>query len=64
MENDGNIGTHNPSKEQVCTHTNKDKHHVPGQKINIWEREKIKVFDVIDQVIRRKWTLAGHISKI
>jgi hypothetical protein len=54
MENYGNIGTQHPSKEPVCTHTNKDKHHVPGQKINIWEREKVKVFDVIEQVRRRK----------
>ena len=64
MENDGNIGTHHPSKEQVCTCTNKDKHHIPGQKINIWEREKIKVFDVIEQVPRQKRTLARHISEI
>ena len=64
MENYGNTGTHHPSKEQVCTRTNKDKHHIRGQKINFWEREKIKVFDVIEQVPRRKWTLAGLISEI
>ena len=48
----------------VGTCTNKYKHHITGQKINIWEIEKIKVFDVIEQVRRGKWTLAGLVSEI
>ena len=31
---------------------------------NIWVREKTKVTDVIEQVRRRKWTWAGHSSRI
>ena len=31
---------------------------------NIWVREKTKVTDVIEQVRRRKWTLAGLVSRI
>ena len=34
------------------------------RKTNIWVREKTKVTDVIEQVRRRKWTRAGHISRI
>ena len=34
------------------------------RKTNIWVREKTKVTDVIEHVIRRKWTWAGHISRI
>ncbi|KAK2175674.1 hypothetical protein NP493_715g01010 [Ridgeia piscesae] len=33
-------------------------------KSNIWVREKTKVTDVIEQVRRRKWTWAGHVSRI
>ncbi|MEG7521924.1 MAG: hypothetical protein M3H12_02325, partial [Chromatiales bacterium] len=32
-------------------------------KTNIWVRERSKVIDVMEQVGRRKWTWAGHISK-
>ncbi|KAK2190367.1 hypothetical protein NP493_82g00031 [Ridgeia piscesae] len=34
------------------------------RKTNIWVREKTKVTDVIEQVRRRKWTWAGHVSRI
>ena len=34
------------------------------RKTNIWISEKTKVTDVIEQVRRRKWTWAGHVSKI
>ena len=34
------------------------------RKTNIWVREKTKVTDVIEQVRRRKWTRAGHVSRI
>ena len=33
------------------------------RKANIWVREKRKVTDVIEQVRRRKWTWAGHVSR-
>ena len=35
-----------------------------ARKTNIWVREKINVTDVIEQVRRRKWTWAGHVSRI
>ena len=62
----GNMGTHHPSKQQASSRTNtygKEyvKHHIPGQ--NIWVREKTKITDVIEQVKRRKWTWAGHVSR-
>ena len=65
----GNMGTHHPSKEQASSRTNKDgmeyvKHHLPGQKTNIWVRKKTKVTHVIEQVRRRNWTWAGHVSRI
>ena len=34
------------------------------RKTNIGVREKAKVTDVIEQVRRRKWTWAGHVSRI
>ena len=34
------------------------------RKTNIWVREKTKVTDVIEQVRRRKWTWARHVSRI
>ena len=34
------------------------------RKTNIWVREKTKVTDVIEQVRRRKWTCAVHVSRI
>ncbi|KAK2160936.1 hypothetical protein NP493_1618g00017 [Ridgeia piscesae] len=34
------------------------------RKTNIWVREKTKVTDVIGKVSRRKWTWAGHVSRI
>ena len=34
------------------------------RKTNIWVREKTKVTDVIEQVRSRKWTWAGHVSRI
>ena len=34
------------------------------RKTNILVREKTKVTDVIEQVRRRKWTWAGHVSRI
>ena len=33
-------------------------------KTYIWVRENTKVTDVIEQVRRRKWTWAGHVSRI
>ena len=65
----GNMGTHHPSKEQTSSRKNKDgKEYVNityrGRKTNIWVREKTKVTDVIEQVRRRKWTWAGHVSRI
>ena len=64
----GNMGTHHPSKEQASSRTNKDgkeyvKHHIQGQN-KIWVREKTKVTDVIEKARRRKWTWAGHVSRI
>ena len=35
-----------------------------NRKKTIWVREKTKVTHVIEQVRRRKWTWAGHISRI
>ena len=44
------MGPRHPSKEQASSRTNKDvKHHIPGQKNNIWVREKK---DGIEQVRR------------
>ena len=65
----GNMGTHQSCKEQARSRTNKDgkeyvKHHIAGQKNKVWVREKTKVTDVIEQVRRRKWTWAGHVSRI
>ena len=65
----GYMGTHHPCKEQASSRTNKDgkayyinvKHHIQGQKTNIWIREKTKVTDAIEQIRRRKWAWAGHI---
>ena len=34
------------------------------RKTNMWVREKTKVTDVIEQVRRRKWTWARHVSRI
>ena len=34
------------------------------RKTNIWVREKTKVTDVIEQVRRRKWIWARHVSRI
>ena len=34
------------------------------RKTNIWVIEKTKVTDVIEQVRRRKWTWAEHVSRI
>ena len=34
------------------------------RKTNIWAREKTKVKDVIEEVRRRMWTRAGHVSRI
>ena len=34
------------------------------RKTNIWIRVKTKVTDVIEQVRRRKWTWAGHVSRV
>ena len=31
---------------------------------NTWVREKTQVTNVIEQVRRRKWTWAGHVSRI
>ena len=65
----GNMGTHHPRKEQTNRCKNKTgkeyaNHHSPGQKTNIWVREKAKVTDVIEQIRRRKRTWAGHVSRI
>ena len=40
--------------------------HVTDQdrKTNVWVREKTKVTQVIEQLRRRKWTWAGHVSRI
>ena len=35
-----------------------------NRKIYIWVREKTQVTDVVEQVRRRKWTRAGHVSRI
>ncbi len=61
----GNIGTHQPRKEQASSRTSKDgknyvTQHIPGQKNKHLVREKTKVTDVNEQVRRRKWTWAGH----
>ena len=34
------------------------------RRTNIWVRENTKVTDVTEQVRRRKWTWAGHVSRI
>ena len=33
------------------------------RKRNIWVREKTKITHVMEQVIRRKWTWAGHVIR-
>ena len=38
--------------------------HIPGQKNTHLGKGKTKVTDVIEQVRRRKWTWAGHASRI
>ena len=53
------------NKEQTSSRTNTDgkvyvKHHIPGQKTNILVREKT---NVTEQVRRRNWTWAGHVSR-
>ena len=35
-----------------------------NRKANIWVRAKTKATDVIEQVRIRKWTWAGHVSRI
>ena len=35
-----------------------------ARKTNIWVKENTKVTDVIEQVRRRKWTWAEHVSRI
>ena len=57
------------AKKQASSRTNNGgkgyvKHQIPGQKKIIWVREKTKVTDVVEQVNRRKWTWAGHVSRI
>ena len=34
------------------------------RKTNIWVREKAKVTDVFEHVRRRKWTWAGHVTRV
>ena len=56
-----------PTKDKVAG-TNKDgkknvKYHMPGQKNNHPTRRKTKIIDMAEQVGRRKWTWAGHISR-
>ena len=58
----GNVGTHQPRKEQARSRTNKDGkeyviHHIPGQK-NKQDKRMIK------HVRRWKCTWVGHVSKI
>ena len=61
----GNMGTHHPSKEQASSRTNKDeREYIPEQKTNIRVREKTKFIDMIEQIRRRKWTWAGHVSRV
>ena len=33
-------------------------------KTNIWVRQRTKVTDVVEQIRSRKWTWAGHVSRI
>ncbi|KAK2170774.1 hypothetical protein NP493_1143g01010 [Ridgeia piscesae] len=35
-----------------------------NRKANTWVRDKTKLTDVIEKVRRRKWTCAGHVSRI
>ena len=63
------MDTNQPGKEQASSRANKDgkkyvKYNIPGQKTNIWVREKIKVTDMIENVRKRTWTWAGHVSII
>ncbi|KAK2179694.1 hypothetical protein NP493_477g02021 [Ridgeia piscesae] len=63
------MGTRHPSKEKASSRTNKNgKEYVNityrDRKINIWVTEKKKVTHVIEQGRKRKWTWAGHVSRI
>ena len=60
-----NMDTHQPSKAQASSRTNKYgkeyvNHHIPGHNTNIWVREKTK----ITKVGRRKWSQAERVSRI
>ena len=62
----GNMDTRHPCKEQASSRKNKDgkeyvKHHMPGQKNNRLGKRKDQGHR---QVRRRKWTWAGHVSRI
>ena len=65
----GNMDSHQLNKEQASSRSSRDGKeyvnlHIAGRKTNIWVRKKTKVTDVIEQVRRRKWTWAGHVSRI
>ena len=62
-------GHSSAKKEQASSNTNKDekkyiKLHIPGQKNKHLGKRKTKVTNVIEEVRRRKWTWAGHFSRI
>ena len=62
------MGTHHPSKEQATAAQTKMERSVLNitywdRKTNMWVAEKTKVTDVIEQVRRRTWTWAGHVSR-
>ena len=61
----GNMDTHQPGKEQASSRAKMETNvtHL-DRKTNIWAREKTNITDVIEQVKRRKWTWAEHISRI
>ena len=66
----GNMGPHHPCKKYklAATQTNMKRSisniTFRDRKTNIWVREKTKVTDMIEQVRRRKWTWAWHVSRI
>ena len=64
----GNMDTHQPNKKLAAAQTKMGRNTLNiayrNRKTNIWVLEKTKVTKVIEQVRRRKWTWAGHVSRI
>ena len=62
------MDSHQSSKEQASSRTNTDekeyvKPYIPGHQNKHLVKSKY-ITDVIEQIRRRKWTWAGHVSRI